>query len=110
MILPFKDTKGRQWFGCSSDPSRLTRLVRFPSTGLTGEAIAYTSKLRVDYDGSWVAANTPGVTDLKDTSLELKGPDGIPVPTDSDTMNYVVMPNSGPTPRRWAPSSRRRQA
>lgn len=81
---------------CSGDKNNLTRLVRFPPIpGLPGDVIAFTSKLGVDYDGSFVAANTPGMTDQKDTSLELAGPNGKPVPTDSDTVSYVVMPNAG---------------
>jgi hypothetical protein len=81
---------------CSGDPNHLTRLVRFKSVpGLPGDAIAFTSKLGVDYDGSWVAAHTPGLTDLKDTSKEFPGPDGKNGPTDSDTVAYVVIPNAG---------------
>src|SRR5271165_688354 len=81
---------------CSGDPNNLTRLVRIPSApGLPGAVIAFTSKLGVDYDGSWVAAHTPGMTDLKDTSKEFPGPDGKSVPTDSDTVAYVVIPNAG---------------
>jgi hypothetical protein len=81
---------------CSGDPNHLTRLVRFKSVpGLPGDAIAFTSKLGIDYDGSWVAAHTPGMTDLKDTSKEFPGPDGKNVPTDSDAVAYVVIPNAG---------------
>jgi hypothetical protein len=81
---------------CSNDPNNLTRLVRFPKTsGLPGDTVAFTAKLGVDYDGSWVAAHTPGMTDLKDTSKEYPGPDGTNVPTDSDAVAYVVIPNAG---------------
>ena len=81
---------------CSGDPNNLTRLVRFQKTdGLPGNAVAFTTKLGVDYDGSWVAAHTPGMTDLKDTSKEYPGPDGQNVPTNSDAIPYVVIPNAG---------------
>lgn len=44
---------------CSGDRNNLTRLVRFQSIpGLPGDVIAFTSKLGVDYDGSFVAANS----------------------------------------------------
>jgi hypothetical protein len=81
---------------CSGDPNNLVRLVRFPKIdGLPGVAIAFTSKLGVDYDGSWVAAHTPGMTDQKDTSKEYPGPNGQNVPTDSDSIPYIVIPNAG---------------
>jgi Fungal chitosanase of glycosyl hydrolase group 75 len=81
---------------CSGDPNNLARLVGFQKTnGLPGNAVAFTTKLGVDYDGSWVAAHTPGMTDLKDTSKEYPGPDGRNVPTDSDAVPYVVIPNAG---------------
>ena len=42
----------------------------------TGRRDCLYLKLGVDYDGSWVAAHTPGLTDLKkDTSKEFPGPD-----------------------------------
>jgi hypothetical protein len=82
---------------CDGDQNRLTRLVRFNVVqGLPGDAVAFTSKLGVDYDGSWVAAHTPGMTDQKDTSKEFPGPDGKNVPADSDTVAYIVVPNAGP--------------
>lgn len=88
---------------CTGDPNRLTRLVRFDTVpGLPGDAIAFTSKLGVDYDGSFVAAHTPGMTDQKDTSEEFPGADGTPVPTDSDQVAYIVIPNSGPRSLRGA--------
>lgn len=81
---------------CSRDRNNLIRLVSFPrANGLPGAAIVFTSKLGVDYDGSWVAAHTPGMTDNKHTSKEYPGPDGRNIPTDSDAVPYIVIPNWG---------------
>ena len=94
----FTGDRGRKWFGWA-------RVIRTIWSGwCASRALARqrkqscsSSKLGVDYDGSFVAAHTPGMTDLKDTSLELRGPSGDPVPTYSNVVPYVVMPNSGPT-------------
>jgi hypothetical protein len=68
-----------------------------PTAGLPKGAIAYTSKLSVDLDGSWYACNTPGKTDQCPTSLSLKGPGGTMVPVSSDKVAYVAIPVRGPT-------------
>lgn len=87
----------RRFFGCSSDKNRVTVLRKLaPTAALPKGAVAFTSKLSVDLDGSWFACNTPGKTDLCPTSLMVRGPAGTPVPVSSDKVTYVVIPVAGP--------------
>ena len=89
---------GKYYYGCSSDPSRVTVLRKLaPADGLPEGAVAYTSKLSVDLDGSWYACNTPGKTDQCPTSLSLKGAGGKMIPVSSERVAYVAIPVRGPT-------------
>lgn len=87
--LPWKNARGQTvYYGCRSDPNRVTAFGRHNG------AVILEAKLGVDLDGSWYACNTPGMTDLCDTSLML---DGGRRPTNSDRIPYVVIPVRGPT-------------
>lgn len=90
--LPIRNASGGiRWFGCSSDPSRVTHLLRWPDG-----TVAWEAKLAVDLDGSHFACTTPGLTDLCGTWLMLRDASGGPVPVDSDRVPYVVIPIAGP--------------
>jgi hypothetical protein len=68
-----------------------------PAPGLDGGAVAFTSKLAIDLDGSWYACHTPGHTDQCSTSLPLRGPHNREIAVSSDFVPYVVIPTLGPT-------------
>lgn len=88
----FKGVSFPRWQGCRGDPNKVTAIRR-----LEGGAIAYTSKLAVDLDGSPFACGPDhGLSDQCPTSLMLPGPDGTSVPVDADAVSYVVIPNAGP--------------
>jgi hypothetical protein len=88
----------RYYYGCSSDPSSVTALRRLVAApGLPHGAIAFTSKLAVDLDGSWYACNTPGHTDQCSTSLTLRDSEDHEVGVSSDSVPYVVILTTGPT-------------
>lgn len=78
--------------GCRNDPNAVTALRRLP-----GGAIAYTSKLAVDLDGSPFACSpNHGRMDQCPTSLMLSDGNGGKVPVDADVIPYVVIPFAGP--------------
>ncbi|MBV9840719.1 MAG: hypothetical protein JOY99_04140 [Sphingomonadaceae bacterium] len=78
---------------CADDPNAVTALRRLP-----GGAIAYTSKLAVDLDGSPFACGPRhGRTDQCPTSLMLHDRRGREVPVDADAVPYVVIPEAGPS-------------
>lgn len=80
------------WRGCGDDPNAVAALRRLPSG-----AIAYSSKLAVDLDGSPFACGPEHTaSDQCPTSLMLPGPNGQPVPVDADAIPYVVIPEAGP--------------
>lgn len=90
----------RYFYGCSADPSHVTMLRHSVSLpGLPNGAVAFTSKLAVDLDGSWYACNTPGRTDQCPTSLSIRGKHGRMEPVSSDDVPYIAIPVSGPTRR-----------
>ena len=77
---------------CRGDPNQVRVLRRLPDG-----AVAYTSKLAVDLDGSPFACGADhGPMDQCPTSLMLPGPDGAETPVDSDRIPYVVIPAAGP--------------
>ncbi len=77
---------------CRGDPNAVRVLRRLPDG-----AVAYTSKLAVDLDGSPFACSADhGPMDQCGTSLMLPGPGGAEVPVDSDRIPYVVIPAAGP--------------
>lgn len=77
---------------CKGDPNAVRELRRLPDG-----AVAYTSKLAVDLDGSPFACGADhGPMDQCGTSLMLPGPDRSEVPVDSDKIAYVVIPAAGP--------------
>jgi len=79
--------------GCRNDPNAVTALRRLP-----GGAIAYSSKLAVDLDGSPFACSpNHGRMDQCPTSLMLPDGKGGEVPVDADRIPYVVIPFAGPT-------------
>jgi len=56
LALPIRNAQGDiVWYGCSTDPNRLELLSKFPATATSRAAIAFTSKLGLDLDGSWIA-------------------------------------------------------
>jgi hypothetical protein len=78
--------------GCRNDPNAVTALRRLPNG-----AIAYTSKLAVDLDGSPFACSpNHGRMDQCPTSLMLPDGRGGEVPIDADVIPYVVIPYAGP--------------
>jgi hypothetical protein len=84
--------RGHSTHGCRDDPNAVTALRRLPDG-----AIAYTSKLAVDLDGSPFACGPDhGRMDQCPTSLMLPGPGGHEVPVDADAIPYVVIPEAGP--------------
>jgi len=77
---------------CAGDANAVTALRRLP-----GGAIAYTSKLAVDLDGSAFACGPDhGRMDQCPTSLMLTDERGRQVPVDADAIPYVVIPEAGP--------------
>lgn len=83
---------GHAVHGCSDDPNAVTALRRLP-----GGAIAYSSKLAVDLDGSPFACSpNHGRMDQCPTSLMLPDGHGGELPVDADTIPYVVIPFAGP--------------
>ena len=78
--------------GCGGDANRVVWLRRLP-----GGAVAWTSKLAVDLDGSALACSeSRGRMDQCGTSLMLPGVAGAPTPVDADRVPYVVIPISHP--------------
>lgn len=112
--FPIRNARGATiWYGCSSDPSQLESLVKLAPTDRSRAAVAFTSKLGLDLDGSWIACNKRGVTDQCGTTLMLPAREGQPcviptaprsrcIPVDADRIPYVVLPAAGP---REAPAS-----
>jgi len=106
--FPIRKTNGKvAWYGCKTDPSRLTRLERIAPQGDRPAAILWESKLAHDLDGSPKACNTPGLTDQCATTLMLKPsvrqpcPAAIPrsshcLPVDASRIPYIVMPIAAP--------------
>lgn len=89
---------GHRYYPCSSDPSGVSVLRRVPSnTDLPNGAVAFTSKLAIDLDGSWYACHTPGYTDQCLTSLTLRDAHNHEIGVSSDFVPYVVIPVRGPT-------------
>ncbi len=83
---------GHAVHGCRGDPNAVTALRRLPSG-----AIAYSSKLAVDLDGSPFACSpNHGRMDQCPTSLMLPDGDGGEVPVNADAIPYVVIPFAGP--------------
>ena len=81
---------------CRSDPNRVTALRRLP-----GGAVAYVSKLAVDFDGSPLACSADrNASDQCGTSLEPPDATGTPQPVNADRVPYVVIPRAGPAPDR----------
>lgn len=88
--------RGLPTHGCGDDPNAVTALRRLP-----GGAVAYTSKLAVDLDGSPFACGPDhGRSDQCPTSLMLPDGAGGQVPVDADRVPYVVVPAAGPDPVR----------
>jgi hypothetical protein len=88
----FRGSTSRYTRGCASDPNAVTALRRLP-----GGAIAYTSKLAVDLDGSpYACGPRHGRMDQCPTSLMLPDGRGGEVPVDADAVPYVVIPDAGP--------------
>ncbi len=84
--------RGHATRGCRDDPNAVTALRRLPDG-----AIAYTSKLAVDLDGSRFACGPHhGRMDQCPTSLMLTDARGRDVPVDADAIPYVVIPEAGP--------------
>jgi hypothetical protein len=107
--FPIRNAKGAiRWFGCRSDPSRLSRLVDVPAAGAAPHAVIFVAKLAHDQDGSPTACGgSHGPTDQCATSLMLDPsrlhPCVIPrsaharcVPVDADQIPYVVLPVAAP--------------
>lgn len=88
----FRSHESLGWRGCGDDPNQAVALRRLPSG-----AVAYSSKLAVDLDGSPFACG-PNHTrsDQCPTSLMLEK-DGKDVPIDADRIPYVVIPEAGPS-------------
>ena len=83
---------GHAVHGCRDDPNPVTALRRLPSG-----AVAYSSKLAVDLDGSPFACSANhGRMDQCPTSLMLPDDSGGEVPVDADAIPYVVIPYAGP--------------
>jgi hypothetical protein len=88
----FRGHTDRYTRGCASDPNAVTALRRLP-----GGAIAYSSKLAVDLDGSPFACGPDhGRMDQCPTSLMLLDARGHDIPVDADAVPYVVIPEAGP--------------
>ena len=76
---------------CRGDPNRVTALRRLPSG-----AIAYVSKLAIDFDGSPLACGpNHDRSDQCGTSLMLRDAGGVPTPVNADRIPYVVIPRRG---------------
>jgi len=83
-------------FGCRGDPNRVTALRRMP-----GGAVAYVSKLSIDFDGSPLACGgNRNRSDQCPTSLMLTDASGVRTPVNADRVPYVVIPNMGPPENR----------
>ena len=81
----------RATHGCRDDPNAVRALRRLPDG-----AIAYTSKLAVDLDGSPFACGPDrGRMDQCPTSLMLPRPGRREVPVNADAVPYVVIPEAG---------------
>ncbi|MDE2383580.1 MAG: hypothetical protein KGO53_03085 [Alphaproteobacteria bacterium] len=107
--LPIKNAAGKTiWYGCKSDPSRLTRLEQIRSKDGKHTAILWQSKLARDDDGSQKACGgAKGPTDQCTTSLMLdpdaSHPCAVPkvgkskcVPVDAGLIPYAVIPMAAP--------------
>lgn len=109
--FPIKRAGKTIWYGCKSDPSRLTRLEKIDAKGDRPAAILFEAKLARDDDGSPKACNTPGTTDRCGTSLMLKPTAALPcpaalakkrgtgpycLPVNSAEIPYIVIPGFGP--------------
>ena len=78
--------------GCGGDANRVRWLKRLP-----GGAVAYSSKLAVDLDGSALACGEKrGRMDQCGTALMLPDAAGAETPVDADRVPYVVIPISRP--------------
>ena len=78
--------------GCRDDPNRVTALRRMP-----GGAVAYVSRLAVDFDGSPLACGPDhDASDQCVTSLMLPDASGKPIPVNADRVPYVVIPRRDP--------------
>ncbi len=91
----FRGHRSRFTRSCRGDPNRVTALRRLPDG-----AIAFVSKLAVDFDGSRFACSPRrGADDQCETSLMLpprdEQGDGT-VSVDADAVPYVVIPETGP--------------
>jgi hypothetical protein len=107
--FPIRNAKGGiRWFGCRTDPSRLSRFVEVPAAGSSQRAVIFVAKLAHDLDGSPRACSgAHGPTDQCGTSLMLdptpRHPCVIPasgrascVPVNADEIPYVVLPVAAP--------------
>ena len=109
--LPIERAGKIVWYGCRSDPSRLTRLEKIEAKGDQPEAILFEAKLALDKDGSPAACDSPGTTDQCATSLMLKPTGDLPcpaalakrektgpycLPVNAGVVPYVVIPGFGP--------------
>lgn len=78
--------------GCGGDANRVRWIRRLP-----GGAVAWSSKLAVDLDGSALACSeNRGRMDQCATSLSPPDGSGAPTPVDADRVPYVVIPVSRP--------------
>ena len=78
--------------GCRGDPNRVTALRRLPSG-----AIAFVSKLAIDFDGSPLACGpNRDRSDQCGTSLMLPDANGVRTPVNADRVPYVVIPRRAP--------------
>lgn len=91
----FQGQRSRYTQSCPDDPNRVTALRRLPDG-----AIAFVSKLAVDFDGSAFACGPRHESsDQCPTSLMLPDGKGGSVPVDADAIPYVVIPDAGPRDR-----------
>jgi hypothetical protein len=76
---------------CRNDPNKLRALLR-----LADGSIYFDAKMGLDLDGSWLAWNNPGKTDLKHTWLQWCNQSTRSCQVDPDVYAYIVIPISGP--------------
>jgi hypothetical protein len=107
--FPIRRANGTiRFFGCKSDPSRLTRLDGVPPAGAAPKAVLFVAKLAHDRDGSpSVCSGAAGPTDQCGTSLMLNPTAKHPclihtgsgkqcVPVNAEEVPYVVIPTAAP--------------